>query len=73
MARYIDRVAREIAALITREGLHHLQTKAVFKAARHKAGLAGAQTSGAAPPPGSAWRRNCASSTTPTPAAARSA
>jgi integrase/recombinase XerD len=40
MAGYIDRVAAEIAALIAREGLDYLQTKAVFKAARHKAGLA---------------------------------
>ena len=40
MAGYIDRVAGEIAALIAREGLDYLRTKAVFKAARHKAGLA---------------------------------
>lgn len=39
MAGYIDRLAGEIAALITCEGLDYLQTKAVFKAARQKAGL----------------------------------
>ena len=39
MAGYIDRVASEIAALLAREGLDYLQTKAVFKAARQKAGL----------------------------------
>ena len=39
MAGYIDRVAGEIAALLAREGLDYLQTKAVFKAARQKVGL----------------------------------
>ncbi|NYZ14346.1 tyrosine-type recombinase/integrase [Azospirillum sp. RWY-5-1] len=39
MARYIERGAGEIAALIAREGLDYLQTKAVFKAARRMAGL----------------------------------
>jgi integrase/recombinase XerD len=39
MPGYIERVAAEIAAVIAREGLDYLQTKAVFKAARQKAGL----------------------------------
>lgn len=39
MAGYIERVAGEIAGLIAREGLDYLQTKAVFKVARQKAGL----------------------------------
>ncbi len=39
MAGYIERVAGEVAALIAREGLDYLQTKAVCKAARRKAGL----------------------------------
>jgi integrase/recombinase XerD len=40
MAGYIERVVGEIAALIAREGLDYMQTKAVFKVARQKAGLA---------------------------------
>ena len=39
MPGYIERVSNVIAALIAREGLDYLQTKAVFKAARQKAGL----------------------------------
>jgi hypothetical protein len=39
MVGYIERVSSEIAALIAREGLDYNQTKAVFKAARRKAGL----------------------------------
>ena len=39
MSGYIDRVADAIAAILTREGLDYIQTKAVFKAARRKAGL----------------------------------
>jgi integrase/recombinase XerD len=39
MAGYIDRVADAIAAILTREGLDYTQTKAVFKAARQRAGL----------------------------------
>ena len=39
MAGYIDRIADTIAAILTREGLDYTQTKAVFKAARQKAGL----------------------------------
>jgi integrase/recombinase XerD len=35
----IERLADTIAALLAREGLDYLQTKAVFKAARQKAGL----------------------------------
>jgi integrase/recombinase XerD len=35
----IERLADIIAALLAREGLDYLQTKAVFKAARQKAGL----------------------------------
>ena len=38
MARYIDRVAREIAALLVREGIDYAQSKAVL-AARQRAGL----------------------------------
>lgn len=36
---YIDRVSGKIAALLVREGLDYYQSKAVFKAARQKAGL----------------------------------
>ena len=39
MPGYIDRVADAIAAILTREGLDYAQTKAVFKAARQRAGL----------------------------------
>ena len=39
MPGYIDRVADAVAAILTREGLDYAQTKAVFKAARQKAGL----------------------------------
>ena len=39
MLGYIDRVADAIAAILTREGLDYTQTKAVFKAARQRAGL----------------------------------
>lgn len=37
--RYIERVSGQIAALLVREGLDYYQSKAVFKAARQKAGL----------------------------------
>lgn len=36
---YIDRVGEEIAAILVNEGLDYNQSKAVFKAARKKAGL----------------------------------
>jgi integrase/recombinase XerD len=36
----IERIASAIAAILAREGVDYLQSKAVFKAARHKAGLA---------------------------------
>lgn len=39
MAGYIERASREIADLLIREGIDYTQTKAVFKAARQKAGL----------------------------------
>ena len=39
MPGYIERVADAIAAILAREGLDYGQTKAVFKAARQKAGL----------------------------------
>jgi integrase/recombinase XerD len=35
----IERIATAIAAILAREGVDYLQSKAVFKAARHKAGL----------------------------------
>ena len=43
MAGTIDRLSDQVAALIVKNGLDHLQTKAVFKAARQKAGLAAPQ------------------------------
>ena len=39
MAGYIDRISDQVAALIVKNGLDYLQTKAVFKAARQKADL----------------------------------
>ncbi len=39
MTGYIERVSDEMAAILAREGLDYMQTKAVFKAARQKAGL----------------------------------
>ena len=36
----IERIANAIAAILAREGVDYLQSKAVFRAARHKAGLA---------------------------------
>ena len=36
---YIERISAEIADIILREGIDYTQTKAVFKAAREKAGL----------------------------------
>lgn len=39
MTGYIERVSGEIADILLREGIDYLQTKAVFKAARVKAGL----------------------------------
>ena len=36
----LERIASTIAAILAREGLDYPQSKAVFKAARHKAGLA---------------------------------
>ena len=38
MDGYITRVADEIADLLVREGIDYVQSKAVFKAARSKAG-----------------------------------
>ena len=39
MTGYIERLSDEIADLLLREGIDYVQTKAVFKAARAKAGL----------------------------------
>ena len=39
MGGYIERVSGEIADILLREGIDYVQTKAVFKAARAKAGL----------------------------------
>lgn len=39
MPGYIERVSAQIADLLVREGIDYTQTKAVFKAARKKAGL----------------------------------
>lgn len=39
MAGYIERVSSAIADILVREGIDYTQTKAVFKAARQKAGL----------------------------------
>lgn len=39
MPGYIERISDQVAALIVKNGLDYLQTKAVFKAARQKAGL----------------------------------
>ena len=39
MAGYIDRLSDQIADILLREGIDYVQTKAVFKAARAKAGL----------------------------------
>ena len=39
MGGYIERISAEIADIILREGIDYTQTKAVFKAAREKAGL----------------------------------
>jgi integrase len=49
MPGYIERVSNVIAALIAREGLDYLQTKAVFKAARQKAGLKAPKVKKSAP------------------------
>jgi integrase/recombinase XerD len=49
MSGYIERVAGEIAALLTREGLDYHQTKTVFRAARRKAGLKPPQARRGAP------------------------
>lgn len=35
----IERIAAAVAAILAREGIDYLQSKAVFKAARQKAGL----------------------------------
>ena len=39
MGGYIERISGEIADILLREGVDYLQTKAVFRAAREKAGL----------------------------------
>ena len=39
MGGYIERISGEIADILLREGIDYTQTKAVFKAARAKAGL----------------------------------
>ena len=39
MSGYIERISGEIADILLREGIDYVQTKAVFKAARAKAGL----------------------------------
>ena len=39
MNGYIERVSDQIADILVREGIDYIQTKAVFKAARKKAGL----------------------------------
>ena len=39
MAGYIERISGEIADILLQEGIDYVQTKAVFKAARTKAGL----------------------------------
>ena len=39
MGGYIERISGEIADIILREGIDYVQTKAVFRAAREKAGL----------------------------------
>ena len=39
MGGYIERISGEIADILLREGIDYVQTKAVFKAAREKAGL----------------------------------
>ncbi len=49
MPGYIERVADAIAALLAREGLDYLQTKAVFKVARQKAGLKAPKTRKSSP------------------------
>lgn len=49
MAGYIDRLSDQVAALIVKNGLDYLQTKAVFKVAREKAGLAAPQPRRGAP------------------------
>ena len=38
MGGYIERISGEIADILLREGVDYTQTKAVFKAAREKAG-----------------------------------
>ena len=49
MHGYIARVADEIADILVREGIDYVQTKAVFKAARIKAGLSAPKERRAAP------------------------
>ena len=39
MGGYTERISGEIADIILQEGLDYVQTKAVFRAAREKAGL----------------------------------
>ena len=39
MGGYIERISGEIADILLREGIEYVQTKAVFRAAREKAGL----------------------------------
>ena len=49
MDGYITRVADEIADILLREGIDYVQSKAVFKAARSKAGLRAPKERRAAP------------------------
>ncbi len=72
MAGHIERLSDQVAALIVRNGLDHLQTKAVFKAARQKAGLAAPQPRRGAPNRLTLEHRRCASSPAPMQGAARS-
>jgi integrase/recombinase XerD len=44
----LERIASTIAAILAREGLDYPQSKAVFKAARQKAGLTPRPTAAAA-------------------------
>lgn len=69
MTGYIERVSSEIAALIAREGLDYNQTKAVFKAARRKAGLKAPKEHRGSPARLTLEGRSCSSSSAPTPGA----
>lgn len=49
MGGYIERISGEIADILLREGIDYVQTKAVFKAARTKAGLRASKEKRTAP------------------------